>query len=94
MAREDVETHLKSTRQCSTRAVTVGRRGQHALQNKTYGTHEDERACITHLRKHHRQFRCDVSRARVATLKSKSGALGQRESKRKIKKGQRKGAWG
>jgi hypothetical protein len=90
MAREDAETHLKSARQRSTRAVTVG-----SMRYKTrLMVHEDERACITHLGKHHRQFRCDVSRASVATLKSKSGALGQRGSKRKIKKGQPKGAWG
>ena len=56
--------------------------------------HRAARACITHLGKHDRQFRCHVSRASVATLGRDSGAFDQTESKRNMKKVQRKGVWG
>jgi hypothetical protein len=56
--------------------------------------HKAARACITHLGKHDRQFRCHVSRASVAALDRKSGAFDQRESKRNMKKVQGKGVWG
>ena len=37
MGREDVQTNLKGGHQCSTRAVTVKWRWEHALQTKCHG---------------------------------------------------------